>query len=48
MSVYFDIIWRNSGLEARVQSMQPLGALRIGKADRPGVVLFVLDRLRAP
>ena len=45
MSEYFAIIWRNSGLEASIQSMQRVGALRIGEADGPGVVFFVLNRL---
>ena len=43
MSMYFDIICLNSGLEARAQSMQRVAPWRISKANRPGVVLFVFD-----
>ena len=45
MSEYFDIIWRNSGLEASVQSMQRVAPCASVKADGPGVVFLVFDRL---
>jgi len=44
MSVYLDIIWRNSGLEARVQSMQRTAPCASVK-QTTGMVLLVLDRL---
>jgi len=45
MSEYLDIIWRNSALEGQVPVDAPRSALRIRKADRPGVVLLILPRL---
>jgi hypothetical protein len=42
---YLDIICLNSGLEARVQSMQRFAPCASVKADGPGVMLLVFNRI---